>query len=396
MLKRTLILLSLYFTTHNSYGMSGGEAAVVSPIQWANRMARSEMKRRGAEPKANWEYAQTVLSLGMMKLGTVSNQPDITLYGEKLVVPCVGLDGSIKGYDSKALSLDMVAPGRAVMVEYMQTKDVRLKKAADKIWQQLVAQPKTSEGGFWHKLRYPNQIWLDSSYMAGPFSVMYAKACNTPQGYDLAINELDLIDKHMYDESTGLYYHGWDEKHVQDWADKQTGTSPSFWSRGIGWYGMALVDVRDYIPNNDTRIPKLNAILQKVADTVERYQDPKSGLWYQVTDQGGRLGNYLEASSSAMFVYTLAKGMNEGYLPKERYKAVAERGFKAIVTRLVKMQADGTVDLTQICLSAGLGYGRDGTYSYYIKEPIVKNDPKGVGPFILCCLEMQRLETSAP
>lgn len=396
MLNRILILLSLCLAIVNSTGIAAESTGSVAPIEWANRMARSEMKRRGASPKANWEYAQTVLSVGMMKLGSTTQQADIASYGEKLVIPCVGSDGAIKGYDVKALSLDMVAPARAVMVSYMQTKDARLKKAADTIFNQLLEQPKTSEGGFWHKLRYPNQIWLDSAYMSGPFAVMYAKAFNTPKGYDLVINELSLIDKHMYDESTGLYYHGWDEKHVQDWADKQTGTSPSFWSRGIGWYGMALVDVRDYIPKNDPRIHNLNAILQKVADAIERYQDPKSGLWRQVTDQGSREGNYLEASSSAMFVYTLAKGINEGYLPRERYKAVAERGFNALVNRLVKTEDDGTIDLTQICLSAGLGYGRDGTYAYYIKEPIVKNDPKGVGPFILTCLEMQRLETSAP
>jgi len=365
------------------------------PLEWATRMARSEMTRRGPNPKANWEYAQTVLSLAMMELGDKTNQTDIALYGKNLVAPCVNADGSIRGYDPKILSLDMVAPARAVMVIYNQTKEDCYQKAAALIWKQLSDQPKTSEGGFWHKQRYPYQLWLDSAYMSGPFAAMYAKTFSEPKGYALVVNELTLIDKHMFDDTTGLYYHGWDEKHAQDWADKETGTSPSFWSRGIGWYGMALLDVRDYFPAHDPRVRTLNSILQKVADAIERYQDHKSGLWRQVTDQGPREGNYLEASASAMFVYTLAKGINQGYLSRERYLPVAQRGFNGLIKLLVKTEPNGTIDLTQICLSAGLGYGRDGTYAYYLKEPIVENDPKGVGPFIMACVQMQQLQSGA-
>jgi len=364
-------------------------------IEWAVRMARSEMTRRGTNPRANWEYAQTVLSLAMMELGDNTNQTDISAYGKNLIAPCVNLDGSIRGYDPKIQSLDMVAPARAIMVIYNNSKEDRYRKAAALIWKQLVDQPKTSEGGFWHKQRYPYQLWLDSAYMSGPFAAIYAKSFNEPRGYTFVVNELTLIDKHMFDNTTGLYFHGWDEKHEQDWSNKATGTSPSFWSRGLGWYAMALLDVQDSFPAHDPRALEFNSILQKVAYAIERYQDHGSGLWRQVTDQGPREGNYLEASASAMFVYTLAKGINQGYISRERYLPVAQRGFNGLIKQLVKTKPNGIIDLTQICLSAGLGYGRNGTFAYYIKEPIVDNDPKGVGPFIMACIQMHQLQSKS-
>ena len=199
-----------------------------------------------------------------------------------------------------------------------------------------------------------------------------------------------LVAAHTYDPATGLFYHGWDESKEQAWANKTTGTSPNFWSRAIGWYAMALVDALDYFPADHPARPELIALLQKVCAGVVRYQDPGSGLWYQVTDQGGRKGNYLEATGSSMFVYVLAKGINHGYLSRE-YLPPLLKGYAGLVGQLVKVDAQGRVSLTACCSGAGLGYGRDGSFEYYVSEPIVENDLKGVGPFILAGIEWQQV-----
>jgi unsaturated rhamnogalacturonyl hydrolase len=178
---------------------------------------------------------------------------------------------------------------------------------------------------------------------------------------------------------------------VQAWANPQTGQSPNFWGRAIGWYGMALVDVLDYLPAKHPDRPKLVQVLDRLAVAMQKYQDPASGLWYQVVDKGGQPGNYLEASASCMFVYTLAKGVNKGYLNKQ-YRPVAQKGFDGITTKLIEVKPDGELNLLQVCEVAGLGPGaeRNGSYEYYVGERIKINDLKGVGPFILASLELSK------
>ena len=252
----------------------------------------------------------------------------------------------------------------------------------------------TTEGGFWHKRRYPQQMWLDSAYMASPFLAGYAASFHQPADFDEAVKQLRLIGSHTYDPATGLYYHGWDESRTQAWADRTTGRSPSFWSRGMGWYGMALVDVLDLLPPAHPGRGELLAQLRRLAAGLARYQDPATGAWYQVTDQGARAGNYLEASGTAMFVYTLGQGVARGYLPPS-YRSAACRGYAGLVRQFVRTASDGALSLTGICQVAGLGYGRNGTYDYYLSEPVVANDNKGVGPFILAGMAIDSLP-SAP
>jgi len=205
------------------------------------------------------------------------------------------------------------------------------------------------------------------------------------------VNQFRLINEHLYDAKTGLYFHGWDESRKQEWANPITGNSSNFWGRGLGWYAMACVDVLDFLPMDHPGRKDIIAQLKQVAAGIVKWQDPKSGLWWQVLDQGGREGNYLEATASAMFVYTLAKAVNQGYLLQEEYEPVVDRGYLGIVQRLIKRDDRGDISLTQCCSVAGLGYGRDGSYAYYLREPVVANDLKGVGPFILAGLELQKL-----
>jgi unsaturated rhamnogalacturonyl hydrolase len=199
-----------------------------------------------------------------------------------------------------------------------------------------------------------------------------------------------LTISHARDPKTGLLYHGWDESKQQRWANRQTGLSPNFWARAIGWYAMALVDTLDYFPENHPQRAELIAILKRLAPAIEKYQDANSGLWYQVLDKGTENGNYFEASASSMFVYALVKGVRRGYLP-EHYLSVARKGYEGILNRFIKTDANGKVNLEGTVGGAGLGgvpY-RDGSYQYYISEKIVTNDPKGIGAFLMASSEIE-------
>ena len=200
-----------------------------------------------------------------------------------------------------------------------------------------------------------------------------------PRIVDAILRQFRLIDEHLYDAKSGLFFHGWDEKREQEWADKNSGTSSNFWGRGLGWFAMAQVDVLDYLPETHPGRPEILRLIQKTASGIRRHQDPASGLWWQVLDQGGREGNYLEASASSMFVYALAKAVNHDYLSRE-YVPIILKGYRGLIERLIKTGSSGKITLPQRCSVAGLGYGRGGSYEYYLREPVVDNDLKGVGP----------------
>ncbi|GAB3290923.1 glycoside hydrolase family 88 protein [Hymenobacter humi] len=338
-----------------------------------------------------WGYTQGLIMHTLEKLSRQTRDPRypayLQLYGNKMV----DAQGEIKTYKPQDLSLDNINSGKILFQLYADTKQEKYKLALDKLRAQLQKQPRTTEGGYWHKLKYPEQMWLDGAYMASPFLAQYARTFNEPAGFDEAAKQLLLLEKHLRDPKTGLLYHGWDEKRVQAWANPQTGQSPNFWGRAMGWYGMALVDVLDYLPAQHPDRPKLRQVLDRLALAIQRYQDPATGLWYQVVDQAGKPGNYLEASASCMFVYTLAKGVNKGYLNK-KCRQLAEKGYAGITSKFIEVKPNGELNLLQVCEVAGLGPGteRNGSYEYYVKEPIKVNDPKGTGPFILASLELKK------
>jgi unsaturated rhamnogalacturonyl hydrolase len=373
------------------------EFAGATPLQWSVRMADSEMNRLGdrlawkTNGTAKWDYTAGLFTLSLLKLNERAPNPRYVPFAENAIGSFIAPDGTIRGYKVEDYNMDNINPGKTALALYQLTKDDRYRKAAALLRRQLDTQPRTSEGGFWHKQRYPHQMWLDGLYMGAPFYAEYAKLFNEPvSSFDDVAKQIRLVAAHTYDPASGLFYHGWDESREQVWADKTTGASSNFWGRAIGWYGMALVDVLDCFPRNHPARPEIIATLQKLCAGVVKYQDPQSGLWCQVVDQGGRLDNYFEATASAMFVYTLAKGVNQGYLPRD-YVPAALKGYRGIVEKLIRVDATNQVSLTQCCQVAGLGYGRDGSYAYYLKEPVVENDLKGVGPFILAGIELQRL-----
>jgi len=340
--------------------------------------------------KAKWDYATGLFTFSLLQLNQQINDSRYLDFAEDTVGSFITPDGNINGYRPEDESLDNLAPGRTVLALWQITHDERYRKAATLLHQQLDTQPRTSDGGFWHKQRYPHQMWLDGLYMAEPFYAEYAKLFNQPGDFDDIARQLRLAGEHTYNSKTGLFYHGWDESKSQPWADKMTGTSSNFWGRAVGWYAMALVDVLDYFPTNHPARPEIIVLFQRLCAGVVKYQDPRMGLWWQVVNQGSRQGNYLEATASSMFVYAMAKGIRHGYLPRS-YEPAVLNGYRGIIEHLIRNDENGQWYLTQCCSVAGLGYGRDGSFEYYIHEPVVDNDLKGIGPFILAGIQVQQL-----
>lgn len=376
-----------------------------SALDWSKRLADSEMKRLGtgleaggSNPRARWDYSPGVLALALVRLGETTGNSAYTQFGTRAVASHVNADGTIANYKEEDYNIDNIPPGKVLLAALARgEKNDAYVKAAHILRDQMKRHPRTSEGGFWHKKRYPHQMWLDGLYMASPYLAQYAVIFNEPALFDDVAKQIVLMDAHSYDAATGLFWHAWDEAKAQSWANKETGFSPHFWSRAIGWYAMAIVDSLDYMPVSQPEIDHIVNILKRLADGVVRWQDPKTGVWWQITNLGTREGNYLEGSGSSMFVYALAKAVNKGYLPREKYEAAILKGYQGLLDTLVKSNPDGTIRLTQICQGAGLGYTmhngrpRDGSFDYYISEPIVDNDPKGTGPFILAGIEIEKM-----
>jgi len=369
---------------------------------WAERMADNVMKtypdsivvkKAGelvAKRPASWDYEQGVVLKGFDQLWKQTGNRVYFNYMKKIMDHFVQADGNIRTYDMAEYNIDDITPGRILLSLYQETKEEKYKKATAHLRDQLRTHPRTKEGGFWHKKRYPYQMWLDGLYMGGPFYMEYTAVFKQDKDFDDVINQFVWMENHARDSKTGLLYHAWDESKSQRWANPVTGQSPGFWGRAMGWYAMALVDVLDYLPANHPRRKELVAILQRLATSLKNYQDPASGVWYEVTDKGTTKGNYLEASASAMYVYAFAKGARLGYLDKS-FSAVAKKGFEGILKNFIETDAQGQVHYTKTVSVGGLGGTpyRDGSFEYYISEPLRTDDLKGIGPFMMASVEIE-------
>jgi unsaturated rhamnogalacturonyl hydrolase len=346
----------------------------------------------GSRKTARWDYEQGLMLKALERVWQRTGDAKYFTYIQKDLDQYVQKDGSIRTYKPDDYLLDNLTTGHAVLLlaQVSGPNQERYSKAAQLLRKQLETQPRTREGGFWHKKIYPNQMWLDGLYMAEPFYAEYSRVFNQPAALDDVAKQFALVEKHLVDAKTGLLYHGYDESKEQAWANKTTGQSPNFWDRGIGWYAMALVDVLDYFPESHPQRPMLIKALQRLAPALAKYQDAKTGTWSLVMTQEGRQGNYAEASGSSMFVYALAKGVRLGYLDK-KYAAVARKGYDGLLKTFVETAPSGALAFNGTVSVGGLGGKpyRDGSYEYYLTEPLRKNDLKGVGPFILASTEME-------
>jgi unsaturated rhamnogalacturonyl hydrolase len=372
-------------------------------LDWAERLADSELARktllyrhdgwdtnRGRKPKFEYDISG-LLPMAYDELGKVAPDERYRSVPQQLTASFIGPRGQIETYDESAYSLDSVMPGEVVLRLYEQTQDERYKVAASQLRRQLEHHPRTTQGAFWHKKRYPSQVWLDGVYMGMPFLARYSRTFEAGRSLDDVVKEFTLTREHLRDPQTGLYFHAWDESKQQEWADPKTGRSRHFWGRGLGWFSMAVVDVLDHIPEHDRehREPLLQ-IVRELGPALIAARDEATGTWWQIMNMPGAPGNYRESSASAMFSYFLAKAVRKGYLPaSERQHAV--EAFDGVVREFIRVYPDGSVSLTNQCLVAGLGYGRDGSYRYYMSEPIWQDDPKATGPFILAAVELHRL-----
>jgi unsaturated rhamnogalacturonyl hydrolase len=390
---RVIVLAALLCLAPNSVGAQAAASLAGEP--WSVRFARAVMARN-PDVTPRWDYIAGVVLLAIDRVATSRNDASMRAYVKRNMDRFVQPDGSITGYKPEEFNLDHIAQGRLLFPLSKRTGDPRYRAAARHLRGQLARHPRTSEGGFWHKQIYPQQMWLDGLYMAEPFYAEYAKTYGEPDAFDDVAKQFLLVTRHTRDARTGLMYHGWDAAKAQKWADSATGLSKSFWGRAMGWYMLGAVDALDYLPRNHKDRDAVILTLRQAAEAIAKVQDPVTGLWWQVLDEPNRAGNYLEASASSMFVYSLAKAARLGYVDAG-YRSIAIRGFNGLVSNLVKTGSDGMVSLTSICQVAGLGGNlrkdgsyRDGTFAYYVSEPIVADDYKGVGPFIMAAHELGR------
>ena len=344
---------------------------------------------------SKWSYDQGVMLKGIEGVWDRTGDGRYFRYIQHSMDFFVDKSGEIRTYRPDEFNIDNVNNGRVLLLLYKVTNDEKYWKAASLLREQLRKQPRTSESGFWHKKIYPSQMWLDGLYMGEPFYAEYASYAHDDTAFNDIASQFILMEKHSRDNKTGLLYHGWDESKEQKWADPATGHSPNFWGRAMGWYGMALVDVLDYFPADHPKRKELIAILNRFAAAVSKIQDVKTGLWWDILNMPGKEKNYLEASASSMFVYALAKGVRSGYLPNS-YLATAKRGYDGIVKNFIKTE-EGQINLYGTVSVSGLGGNpyRDGSYEYYMSEKVVKNDPKGIGAFILASNEIEMAATQS-
>lgn len=345
-----------------------------------------------ANQTAHWNYELGVVLTGFERLWKYTGDTSYILYIKHILDHFIGADGTIRTYTMDEYNSDHIPPGRQLLTLYTIYKEEKYLKAANTLRQQISWQPRNSIGGFWHKLKYPTQMWLDGLYMIEPFYGQYAVLKNQSNDFTDIINQFIWMEKYSRDQNTGLLYHGWDESKLQRWANPVTGCSPEFWSRSMGWYMMALVDVLDIIPANYPRRNELVKILQRTAAGIVKYQDKNTGVWWQVTNKANQEKNYLESSATAMFVFSLAKAIRMNYLPAS-YKPAVEKAYNGMLSQFVKKDEAGQYHYIQAVAGAGLGGTpyRDGTYEYYVNEPKRDDDLKAIGPFIQACIEIELL-----
>ena len=367
---------------------------------WSVRMAESFMDTHkdsilvGANKFSRWDYEQGLVLEGFKRLWQHTGDVRYYNYIKKDIDHFVQEDGRIRTYKLEDYNIDNMPTGRSLLLLYQETKKEKYKKAAYLLRSQLSSHPRNKENGFWHKKRYPNQMWLDGLYMGHPFYTEFSVQFNEPANFNDIALQFALVEKHMIDPKTGLLYHGYDESREQPWANKATGNSPNFWGRALGWYAMALVDVLDHFPKDHPERGKFITYLQRLAPVLVKYQDA-SGCWWQILDRANDKGNYLEASASCMFTYTLAKGVRMGYL-NASFLPPAQKGFQGILSNFISTEPNGKIHLEKTVSVGGLGGTpyRDGSYEYYLSEPLRKDDLKGIGPFLKAALEIEIAATN--
>lgn len=371
-------------------------------LNWSERLAASEMVRQTPyyayggwdyerQRPSKWEYTTGLQLQAYDDLLKVKPNAQWQQVLTDVIDSFITSDGDIRTYKLSNHNIDSLNSGNMLLREYQRNPKPKYKQALDLLRKQLAEHPRTSEGAFWHKQIYPHQLWLDGVYMGMPFLANYSKTFEQGHAFDEVVKEFTISRDKLRDPNTGLYYHAWDEARKQDWADKDTGLASQFWGRGLGWLAMALVDVLEIIPEEQTELRQpLLDMTAELAEALVKVQDADTGTWYQILDKPNAPGNYLESSASGMFTYFFAKGVNNGYLDAS-YKATAVKAYEGLVNEFILVHPDNSISLVNTCQVAGLGFGRDGSYEYYMSEPVFRNDAKANGPFIMAGVQIAKL-----
>ncbi len=341
--------------------------------------------------KSSWNYIDGCMIKAILEMYAITKEERYLSFADAFIDAKVAEDGAIDGYDVNELNIDNINAGKTLFELYDLTGKEKYRKAIDLIYSQVQMMPRTKDGNFWHKNIYPNQVWLDGLYMCQPFYAEFEKRFNNKKNYDDIFSQFFQVEKSMRDPKTGLYYHAYDSSKEMFWCDRVTGLSQNFWLRALGWFSMALLDTLSIMDESDgERYEHMKRIFLELMDALLKYQD-ESGMWYQVVNFGGMEKNYLETSGSSILAYAILKGVRLGFLP-ESYRTYGVKAFQGICGRYLSTDEEGNLHLDGICLVAGLGGkgNRSGTYDYYMSEPVVKDDAKGVGPFLLAYTEMKR------
>ncbi|HZY78147.1 MAG TPA: glycoside hydrolase family 88 protein [Cyclobacteriaceae bacterium] len=356
---------------------------------WPDKIIESTMAFY-PEPPATYSHEFAYFLTAMFQRWQETKKPEYFTYIKKWCDRFIDSHGSFnpKYYNVADYRLDDLLGGRLYVSLYEVTKDSKYKGAADQLKQQLRYQPRTTDGAYWHNQVSPYQVWIEGSYMADVFSMQYAKTFNEPSMFNEAMQHIRLIEEHNRDAGTGLLYHGWDESGNNVWANEESGTSPEFWSRGIGWYMMALLECIDYIPLESLDRKEVGPLFSQLAKAVAKYQDPKTGLWYQVINKSYEPRNWHETSATAMFAYAFAKGYRKGILDKTCL-AAAQKAFDAIRDKYVFFDDEGRLYFDGVVKVGSLNVKTSkGDLDYYVSVERRVNDYKGLGSLLYLAMEL--------
>ena len=349
-----------------------------------------EKIRQGAP--ASWNYVDGCMMTALLELHRITGDGQYFEFVDTFIDSFIGEDGAIRTFNADKHTLDDINEGRVLFDLYEATGKEKYRLAARRLRDALDSQPRTAEGSWWHKAIYPHQVWLDGIYMDQPFAALYETRFGSGDMSDI-VKQVETVRLRMRDPATGLYYHGYDCSRAAFWCDKETGLSRSFWLRAIGWFSVALADLLEIVPAGDAS-DRLAGVFRPLMRDVLAFADRETGMYFQVVDRADAEGNYLETSGSSMLAYAMLKGARLGFLDAG-FADAGKKTFDGITDRYLSFEG-GELNLGGICLVAGLGPEnnprRDGTLAYYLSEPVVMNDAKGVAPFLLCYTEIKRLE----
>lgn len=372
-----------------------------SALQYAALACETIMRRfapHEVPPAGAFWYHHGVLFSGMERVYEMTGEAKYFDYIKAFADSAIGPNGEIRGicqefdpdYKDVAHNALFTMDGKQCAIIlyklYDETGDVKYMNALKTLTESMYYYPTNIYGGYWHKITTPHQMWLDGAFMGGPLIARYAKRFGVPVLRERAIKQIFLMADHLKDEKTGLYYHGWDPTLEAEWADKETGLSPQFWGRAIGWYAVAILEIMDEIPADHPAVARMKQIEADLLEALAKYADPQTGMWFQIIDKPGAEGNWIESSCSYLFTYSIAKAIRKGIVSAEKYMPIVEKAFASAIQRL-RYDDEGSIDIDNICIGTNIN---EGTYEYYINRPCETNHIIGMGAFVLMCTEVEK------